>query len=465
MKKEIGVLMAISSLNNEYSIGSFGKPAEEFIDFLYVNGFTWWQMLPLCIPDELHSPYNSSSIYSINPFFIDIEQLYDEQLITYEELMNEKSINNGICNYKKLNESRYSLLYKAFTRSNESNLISKFIIEYPHINEFCKYQAFTRNDVYKTIARNALCSEIETFYEFWIFTQYVAYKQLKALVHYAKQHNVQLMGDLPLYSSYCSSEFYFYPKNYYVDENKIPTFLSGALPDTFSSTGQCWGHPVYNWDEIRKDNFKFWIDRFSHMSTIFDGIRLDHFRGFESYLAIPTHSRNPLEGHFIPGPGKELFIASQEVLAEKVIVCEDLGVTTPEVQKLIDECGFYNMRVLQDNFGNNFQTNFPTNYSDKCIAYTGTHDTLTLSEYINSLGMSAIKKLKKMFQCESNDLLYETIMESMCKSNAKIIFFPIQDLFRTKDKYVLNTHIPSTENWCYRINFQLTDRYLDIRRI
>lgn len=263
---------------------------------------------------------------------------------------------------------------------------------------------------------------------------------------------------------YCSSEFYFYPQNYYVDENKNPTFLSGALPDSFSSTGQCWGHPVYNWNEIRKNNFKFWIDRFSYMSTIFDGIRLDHFRGFESYLAIPANNRNPLEGHFIPGPGKELFIASQEVLQKKVIVCEDLGVTTPEVQKLIDECGFYNMRVLQDNLNNNVQTSFPTNYSDKCIAYTGTHDTPTLSEYINSLDLSAIKRLRKMFQCKSSDLLYETIMDTMCKSNAKIIFFPIQDLFRTNDKYVLNTHIPSTENWCYRLNFQLSDRYLGLRR-
>lgn len=356
------------------------------------------------------------------------------------------------------------LLYKAYSRNNESTAINQFMIDNPHINEFCKYQANKKNDMHTKAIAGKYCANREMMYKFWAFTQYKAFEQLQFLINYAQQHNVKLMGDLPLYSSQNSSEFYFYPQYYRIDEDGKPLFLSGAVPDMFSSTGQCWGHPVYNWEEIRKENFKFWVDRFLHMSKLFDGIRLDHFRGFQSYLAIPAHSRNPLHGHFEPGPGEDLFVAAQEVLKGKTIVCEDLGVTTPKVQELVDKCGFYSMQVLQYGLDNNFQINLPVNYSNNCIAYTGTHDTPTLLGYINSLNKSTTAKLEEIFKSDSLSLLYDNIMDAMCKSNAYIVFFPIQDLLKTSDRYVLNTHVPSIENWCFRLNVQLSNKYFNIRR-
>ena len=464
MVKEIGILMSISSLDNEYSIGSFGQSARNFIDFLYLNGFTWWQILPLCLPDEFNSPYNSASIYSINPFFIDLELLYIEGLITYDELISEKTPNQGRCNYSKLKKTRYPLLYKAYTRSNENAIANEFVINNPHIKEFCEFQAYVNtNTRYLTITQGNSVSN-EDLFGFWAFTQYKANKQLRDLIVYAKQHSVKLMGDLPLYSSINSSEFHYHSQYYLIDTDKKPLFFSGARPDGFSSVGQCWGHPVYDWAKIKRDNYKFWIDRLSYMSDIYDGIRLDHFRGFEKYWAIPAQSRNPLEGHFMQGPGKDLFISTKKYLENKVVVGEDLGVTTPEVQNLIDDCGFYSMRVLQYGLDDNAQNNLPMYYSGNSIAYTGTHDTTTLLGYINSLNSYSKNKFKNATKIMANEPLYEGILRVMCESDARIVFFPIQDIFKLDKEFVLNTHIPSANNWSFRLNHQFYFKNFHIRR-
>lgn len=199
------------------------------------------------------------------------------------------------------------------------------------------------------------------------------------------------------------------------------------------------------------------------MSDIFDGIRLDHFRGFESYWAIPAQSRNPLDGHFEPGPGKDLFIVAKKYLKNKIIVGEDLGVTTPQVQDLINSCDFYNMRVFQFGLGVDAQDNLPDFYTSKCIAYTGTHDTNTLRGYIDSLTPFDKNKLKKAITISKKGL-YDSIMKAMCESDARIVFFPIQDLLKLDKDFVLNTHTPSIENWGFRINDSASLKNYNLRR-
>ena len=441
--------MPIFSLDNNYSIGSFGVAAKKFVDFLHESGFTWWQVLPLCVKDEFNCPYNSSSVYSIDPYYIDLELLFSKGLISAQELHDQRTDNDGKCNFQNLNSSRLKVLYNAFLKFDDYYNLEKFIACNPNIKMFCKYMSLcAANNTYfwNKWTKLNYDKNVETF---WQFLQYEAFIQWLELKEYANSKNIKIMGDLPLYSSFCSSDVYFNMQYYQFDQKMKPIYLSGARPDSFSSSGQCWGHPVYNWEVIKKDNFDFWIEKFSYYSKLYDGIRLDHFRGFESFWVVPANTRNALEGHFEKGPGIQLFSAAKKYLKTKIIVGEDLGTTTQEVQKLIDKAGFYNMRVFQYCLSNSLD--LPINYSQNCIAYTGTHDNNTLMGYINNLSDDDEKVLRKKLNISQSFNLFDGIIYSVCQSNAKIIFFPIQDILKMDSRYVINSHIPSTNNWNFRI--------------
>ena len=450
MKKEYGILMPVFSMDNAYAIGSFGEMAKKFIDILNENGFTWWQILPLCTTDNLNSPYNSTSIYSINPYYIDLEMLFLKGLISHQDLLNQQIHNNGRCDYLHLKKTRMHILYKAFLKFTNTKELNNFIGNNPQIKKFCKFQALSEKNHTSEWQKWTSLDYEKEIERFWQFLQYEAYMQWDSLKQYANSKNVKIMGDLPMYSSYCSSDVYFFPHFYQFDENKKPIYLSGAKPDDFSSVGQCWGHPVYNWENIRNNNFCFWIDKFAHYSKLFDGIRLDHFRGFESYWVVPSTTKNALDGHYEKGPGFPLFSAAKKHLNSMIVVGEDLGITTNSVQDLINKTGFYNMRVLQYCLINS--EDLPVNYSQNCIAYTGTHDNHTLKGYINSLGTAERNELRQILNIPYTESLYDGIVLKMCQSNAKIIFFPLQDIIGLDDNFVFNTHKPSVYNWSFRLN-------------
>ena len=453
--------MPVFSLDSNYSIGSFGAAARKFVDILSEAGFSWWQILPLCIPDEFNSPYNSSSLYSINPFYIDLEELYFSNLITKEELQTQQTFNNGRCDYKKLYSSRLKILYSAFLRFKEFNKLALFISQNSGVEDFCKYQSLchvNKTNLWTTWVNFKPSEVIE---KFWQFLQYKAYSQWISLKEYANKKNVFIMGDLPFYSSLCSSEVYFNKKYYQLDFNGNPIYLSGAKPDEFSSTGQCWGHPVYNWKNIKNNDFKFFKTKFSFYSMLYDGIRLDHFRGYESYWVVPK-TRDALNGHYEKGPGVSLFNAMKDYTTNKIIVGEDLGIIAPEVQHLINESGFYNMRVFQYCLENP-TLDLPTNFTDNCVAYTGTHDTHTLFGFLNSLSQSDMARLRQNLKLKDSCNIYKNIIHSMLESNAKIVFFTIQDILKLDDNFVINVHTPSETNWSFRLKdiYQLENAITD----
>lgn len=462
MKKESGVLLPISALDGYYSIGSFGREAKKFIDFLHDNGFTWWQILPICVTDEYNSPYNTSSVYSINPFYIDLENIYEQGLITKDELKSEQTYNFGKCNYIKLSQTRLSLLYNAYKRFSDYKILHGFFNN-KYILEFCQYKSLCHvngSNNWKEWKKNIMSNN---HFNFWLFLQYEGNRQYSELKKYANSKNVKIMGDLPMYSSFFSSEVYFHYEYYQLDKQKNPLFLSGARPDGFSSTGQCWGHPVYNWDKIAEDGFKFWLDKIAYAANLYDGIRFDHFRGFESYWAIPAKNSNALKGVYKPGPGKELFIRAKPYISKKTIVGEDLGITSVEVQKLIDCLGFNNMRVFQYILDENNSKDTPENYTKKCIAYTGTHDNQTLVGYLNSLPEESQNILKSRLKIRNQETLFDCIIRNMYESNASILVFPIQDVLKLDNRYILNNHIPSKNNWTFRINNELMKNAYSIK--
>ncbi len=461
MKPDYGVLMPIFSLDNKYSIGSFGQEARKFVDILSEAGFSWWQILPLCISDEFNSPYNSSSLFSINPFYIDLEELYFNNLISHKELQEQITLNDGRCNYKKLYSSRIQLLYSAFLRFKDFNKLDFFISQNSGVEDFCKYQSLCHVNKTNSWMKWVNFKSSDIHEKFWEFLQYKAYSQWISLKKYANKKNIMIMGDLPFYSSLFSSEVYFNQSYYQLDLQGNPIYLSGAKPDEFSSIGQCWGHPVYNWKNIENDDFNFFKTKFSFYSMLFDGIRLDHFRGYESYWVVPK-TRDALIGHYEKGPGASLFNAVKEYTANKIIVGEDLGIITPEVQCLINETGFYNMRVFQYCLKNP-ALDLPKKFTEKCVAYTGTHDTHTLIGFLNSLSQSDISKLYHNLNIKRSSNIYKSIINSLLKSKAKIVFFTIQDILKLDDNFVINTHAPSDTNWSFRLKdiHQLENSMID----
>lgn len=348
-------------------------------------------------------------------------------------------------------QTRLRLLYRAYIRFSNNQTLTDFS-KNKHIFEFCKFQALCQingHNNWKTWKINTVAKE---YVDFWLFLQYEGYRQYFELKKYANLNGVRIMGDLPMYSSFYSSDVYFYPEYYQLDNELEPLFISGAKPDGFSSVGQCWGHPVYDWHRISKDGYIFWLDRITHMSNMFDGIRLDHFRGFESYWAIPASSLNALNGFYKPGPGKAFFTKAQPYIYNKIVVGEDLGVTSEKVKELIDMFGFSEMRVIQYIFEDNNEKDSPENYTEKCIAYTGTHDNQTLVGFLSSLSDVNRKCLEKKMNKKEDETLYESIIRNMYQSKAGILIFPIQDVLKLDNKYVLNNHIPSKNNWTFRIN-------------
>lgn len=450
-KKESGILLAISSLGGDYSIGSLGKPAKIFIDFLAENHFTWWQMLPICQPDKYNSPYNSPSIFSINPYYIDLEILYSKALLRREELEEELEPNKGKCNYAKLRAHRLQTLYKAYQRFIKNSDYTFLFSLNPFLREHCIYESLSFINGSRDWRTWKVKISDQHTVNFWYFLQFEALNQFKELKQYANSKGIKLLGDLPLYTSFYGSEVYFHQKNYLIDKYGNPQYLSGARPDGFSSTGQCWGHPVYNWKNISKNNFLHWQAKLIYSLELFDGLRLDHFRGFESFWAVSPKTRNATKGHFLSGPGVALFCTISGLIHNRVIVGEDLGITAPQVQKLIDDTGIFNMRVLQYCLDRNNEVSLPSNYTTHCIAYTGTHDNHTLITYLGQLSNQNKTKLRNLLHCSSAESLYTGIVRNMYESNANIIIFPFQDVLCLDDAFAMNTHNPSIDNWTFRI--------------
>ncbi len=454
MKRSSGVLMHVSSLWDEYSVGSFGKPAREWIDFLADCGFGIWQVLPFCLPDECDSPYKSYSAFSGNPNFIDLVTLKEEGLLTDAELWYAKQRTPYLCEFDRLRNERLVLLAKAAGRFTDKKAIETFLAENPQIASFCRFMALKKaNDdlpwyewTVTTPDANTLC--------LWQFTQYIFHKQWLALKKYANDKGISIIGDIPIYVALDSSDVWANPTQFQLDENHRPRSVAGVPPDYFAKDGQLWGNPLYDWDTMEQDGFSWWKERMRFMTTLFDGVRIDHFRGLESYYSIPATDKNAKNGRWVKGPGMKLITALREVCGDKLLIAEDLGDITPEVEQLVKDSGCPGMRVLQFGFlGDPNSPHLPHNYPENCIAYTGTHDNNTLLGYVWELDGDTRKRL--MTYCgytgEHWNRSYDTILRTMFQSHAGTVILPVQDLLLYGADTRLNTPGTAEGNWRFRI--------------
>ena len=452
--RESGVLMHVSSLWGGYSEGAFGDAAREWIDLLAEGGFRIWQVLPFCLPDDCNSPYKSAGAFSINPNFIDLPTLAKQGLLTGEELADARERTPYACEFDRLRRERFALLRCAAKRVKNRKPIEAFLATHPQTEAFCRFMALKEANGNQEWARWTTDRiDPETLFA-WQFTQYEGYREWQEIHAYAKKKGISIVGDLPIYVDYDSADVWANPSLFQLDERLRPTAVAGVPPDYFSADGQLWGNPLYDWDVLKRDGYAWWQERMKFMLELFDGVRIDHFRAFDAYYAIPAGEKTAKNGKWVKGPNMDLIRAIRPICRGKIIIAEDLGIITDSVRKLVKESGFFGMRVLQFGFlGDPNSPHLPHNYDANCVAYTGTHDNNTLLGYVWELDAGTRATLLDYcgFRGSDWDRCYPDILRTMFQSHAGVVVLPVQDLLLYGSDTRLNVPGKSEGNWSYRL--------------
>lgn len=455
MKRASGVLMHISSLWGDYSCGSFGAAAREFVDFLVDCGFSYWQVLPFCITDDCNSPYKSYSAFAGNPYFVDLDILAKKGLITPSELDRSLEITPYSCEFDRLSHTRLELLRRAAERVEDKGEIRMFMKKHPQLESLARFMAIRAKNSDAPWYEWKNDTELDEDILFtWEFIQYEFFTQWQSIKSYANSKGIKIIGDIPIYVSLDSSDVWSGKENFLLDEDGRPTAVAGVPPDYFSEDGQLWGNPLYNWDKMKADGYAWWLSRMDYMLSMFDGVRIDHFRAFESYFSIPYGAKSAKEGHWEKGPDKDFIDKLRAKVGDRLIIAEDLGDITPEVLELVKHSGFPGMRVLQFGFLNDGDSpHKPHNYSNNTVAYTGTHDNNTLLGYVWELDDNTRREILSYcgYYDKNWDRGYDSIVRTMLSSHAGLVILPIQDLLGYGSDTRLNVPGKAKGNWQYRI--------------
>lgn len=447
--------MHISSLYGDYSIGSFGKNAMDFVDFIKEQGFSVWQVLPFTVTDDYNSPYKSFSAFGGNPYFVDLETLCEEGLITKQDLENAKQKTPYSCEFERLHKERLELLRKAYHNFKDAKAIDDFMDEHPHIASFCKFMTLrSQNDLkpWQEWKINEITDE-DTL-GMWRFIQYEFFTQWAKIKKYANSKGVSIIGDIPIYVSDDSCDVWEDKSIFMVNTKGYPDKVAGVPPDYFAADGQLWGNPLYNWDELKRTDFKWWRERMDHTLEMFDGVRIDHFRAIESYWAVDATEKTARNGKWLPGPGMDFVNAIKEGHEDKLIIAEDLGDITDEVRALVDESGFPGMRILQFAFlGDSDSLHQPHNYIPNSIAYTGTHDNNTIFGYLWECSNDERSRMLEYMNFPGGDWggASPLLIREVFKSVSRLAIIPVQDFLMYGSDTRINTPGVADGNWSYRV--------------
>ncbi len=399
MKRSSGILLPISSLPSPYGIGTFGKAAYRFADFLKAAGQKYWQVLPLGPTSYGDSPYQSFSTFAGNPYFIDLEMLIEEGLLTKKEVETEEwGTNPRYVDYGQIYESRFKVLEKAKNRGYKNSIkeIDKFKKENPWVENYglfmsikkhfgqISWQEWPEEDIrlHQPKAVEKYKKQLAEDIEFYVYIQYLFFKQWAKLKEYINGLGIEVIGDLPIYVALDSCDVWAEPEFFALDDENYPVVVAGVPPDYFSADGQLWGNPCYDWDALKKDKYRWWIRRIEGAAKLYDVLRIDHFRGFDEYWAVPAKDKTAKNGKWKKGPGMDLVGLLGKTFPNIEFIAEDLGEPSPTVVKLLNDSGWPGMKVLEFAFDSGEANNYqPHTYDKNCVCYTGTHDNATVMEW------------------------------------------------------------------------------------
>lgn len=466
-----GILMPIFSLPSPYGIGTFGKEAYAFADFLQKAGQRYWQILPLNPTNYGDSPYQSFSAAAGNPYFIDPDTLVKEGLLTAADLEGVDFGNDpGLVDYGKLYEHRLPLLRRAYARFDGGAAFERFCrAEAAWLEDYALFMAIKdanggvswrewpeplrRREPAALEEARALYGEDMRFYR---FLQYQFYAQWQALKSYVNGKGIAIIGDMPIYVADDSADVWAHTDQFDLDETLTPRVVAGCPPDAFSADGQLWGMPVYDWKRMAQGDvpYAWWRQRLRQALAVYDMVRIDHFRGFESFYCIPYGAKDAKKGVWRKGPGMKLFRVLQKELGEPMpIIAEDLGFLTPAVRKLLQQSGFPGMKVLQFAFDSREESDYlPHNYGKNCVVYTGTHDNDTVMGWVATADPADVRLARQYLHVDENEGFNWAMIRAAMASVADIAIFMMQDFMGLGSSGRINT--PSTvggNNWRWRI--------------
>ena len=464
-----GVLMHITSLPGPYGVGTMGKHAYAFADFLHEAGQSCWQILPLNPTGFGDSPYQSCSAFAGNHYLIDLEILVEEGLLERSEVESviwsskETKVDFGI-----LYEHRLNLLRKAFRRHGETDDFARFRVANDQwLPNYVAYMGlkdkFAGKPWYQwpehlrryspAVIAQAWESLGQEGIQFYCFTQYLFFKQWNALREYAHSKGIRIIGDVPIYVPLDSVEVWTQPELFQLDETLTPTAVAGCPPDGFTVDGQLWGNPLYNWEKMEQEGFAWWIRRLAAAGKLYDMVRIDHFRGLESYWSVPYADKTARNGAWVKGPGKAFVRAIKSALPDLDMIAEDLGYLTQEVLDLRNESGYPGMKVLQFAFDSKEPADYlPHSYTANTVVYTGTHDNLTMRQWFDTASPEAVRLAARYMSLSEEEGYVWGVIRTALASVSDTCIIPMQDLLGLGSEGRMN--FPGTlsdSNWTWRM--------------
>ena len=474
-----GVLVHPTSFPSPYGIGDMGRGAHEFIDFLTMAGQHLWQVLPLGPSGNGNSPYQSYSVFAGQTLLISPELLIEKKLLTEADVHPIPEFNADRVDYDKVTTYKTSLFKKAyehFRHTADKNLLEEYDSFQSNnqywLDDYCLYMA--GKDYHNGLPwyewedslldptpkeraswMKLLASEID----YYRFIQFAFFSQWYELKDYANKKGIAIIGDIPIFTAPDSADVWANKELFKLDSKGHPLEVAGVPPDYFSATGQLWGNPLYDWDAMKDDGYRWWIERVRNQLDQVDYIRIDHFRGFEAYWAVPAGEETAMNGKWKKGPGEALFEAIQKALGEELpIFAEDLGIITPEVEKLRDTLGFPGMKILQFGFDGTGESTFlPHQLSTRnCICYTGTHDNDTTCGWYEHTSEQNKDKVRRYMNTDASSVSWDFIRTCL-GTIAKYAIFPVQDLLKLGSEHRMNTPGTATGNWEFRYRSGLLD--------
>ena len=469
MDRASGILLPISALPSPYGIGTLGKAAYAFADFLHVAGQKYWQLLPLGPTSYGDSPYQSFSTFAGNPYFIDLDLLAEEGLLDKEDLAAADWGNDPrYVDYGKIYEVRFDVLRRAFLRGRERDreAVERFQAENPWLKNYALYMAVKAHfgmkswlewpdEAIRVRAPEAVAryeKELAEDVAFYTYLQYLFFKQWGELREYIHSLGIRIIGDLPIYVAMDSADVWAEPEFFQLGEGNIPTEVSGVPPDYFSADGQLWGNPLYDYDRMRQDGFGWWIRRVEGASRLFDVIRIDHFRGLESYWAVPYGAETAREGRWRKGPGMDLVGVLTKWFHGLDIIAEDLGFLTPEVHQLLRDSGLPGMKVLEFAFDAREPSNYlPHTYERNCVCYVGTHDNETVMQWREQADRADVTFARKYLGLNEAEGFHWGMIRGGMSSVADTFVAQMQDYLGLGAEGRMNTPGTLGNNWRWRL--------------
>ncbi len=474
MNRTAGILLSVSSLPGRFGIGCFSKSAYDFVDWLKEAGQTYWQILPLGPTSYGDSPYQSFSTFAGNPYFISLDELIEEGVLTEKECKNaDFGKKADDIDYEKIYKKRYPLLRKAYERSrvSENPDYVRFVEENRWwLSDYALFMAV--KDRFEGAPWTEWAEDIrlrwqnamdyyrrELYYdiEFQQYLQYKFFSQWRRLKAYANEKGIRIIGDIPIYVAMDSADAWAHPELFQLDENNVPTAVAGCPPDGFSADGQLWGNPLYRWDYHQNTGYGWWMSRMWYCFQLYDVVRIDHFRGFDEYYSIPFGAENAKDGHWEKGPGIDLFRCMEQRLGRHQVIAEDLGYVTDSVRKLVRESGFPGMKVLEFAFDSRDSGSandyLPHNYIENSVAYTGTHDNETITGWFKSITKEE-RQMARDYLCDQHTPakeLYKSFIALVMRSNSRMCIVPMQDYMGLDNRCRMNQPSTLGKNWKWRL--------------